>query len=114
MKSYTQYLTFYLPARMAFQNITPQVAEAVRKSGVQEGLVLCNAMHITASVFQSPDIVLGVEAGIADSHGFVDVARFVGILHPVERHAEAICDLSNADKLVHLRILLLAHPASFI
>ena len=51
MKSYTEYLTFNLPARMAFENITPQVEEIVRKSGVAEGLLLCNAMHITASVF---------------------------------------------------------------
>ena len=51
MKSHTEYLTFNLPARMAFENITPTVQEIVRKSGVSEGLVLCNAMHITASVF---------------------------------------------------------------
>lgn len=55
MKSYTEYLTFHLPARMAFQNITPQVEEVVRQSGVREGLVLCNAMHITASVFINDD-----------------------------------------------------------
>jgi secondary thiamine-phosphate synthase enzyme len=40
---------------MAFQNITPQVEEVGRTSGVQEGLVLCNAMHITASVFINDD-----------------------------------------------------------
>ncbi len=51
MKSQTEYLTFNLPARMAFENITPQVEAVVEKSGVQEGLVLVNAMHITASVF---------------------------------------------------------------
>src|SRR5258708_22471131 len=50
MKSQTEYLTFNVPARMAFLNITPQVEEVVRKSGVQEGLVLVNAMHITANV----------------------------------------------------------------
>ena len=55
MKSHTEYLTFNIPARMAFVNITPQVEEVVRKSGVQEGLVLCNAMHITASVFINDD-----------------------------------------------------------
>ncbi len=55
MKSRTEYLTFHLPARMAFVNITPQVEEAVRKSGVSEGLVLVNAMHITASVFINDD-----------------------------------------------------------
>ena len=51
MKSRTEYLTFNLPARMAFENITERVAEIVEKSGVQDGLVLVNAMHITASVF---------------------------------------------------------------
>jgi secondary thiamine-phosphate synthase enzyme len=51
MKSRTEYLTFNLPARMAFENITDRVAEIVEKSGVQEGLMLVNAMHITASVF---------------------------------------------------------------
>jgi len=51
MKSHTEYLTFNIPARMGFENITDRVEAAVRKSGVQEGLVLVNAMHITASVF---------------------------------------------------------------
>ncbi len=55
MTSHTEYLTFNLPARMAFENITPQVEAAVRKSGVREGLVLVNAMHITASVFINDD-----------------------------------------------------------
>ncbi len=55
MKSHTEYLTFNLPARMAFVNITPQVAAIVQKSGVGEGLVLVNAMHITASVFINDD-----------------------------------------------------------
>lgn len=55
MKSLTEYLTFNIPARMGFQNITPQVADAVRRSGVQEGLCLVNAMHITASVFINDD-----------------------------------------------------------
>jgi len=55
MKSFTEYLTFNIPSKVAFQNITPQVEEAVRKSGVVEGIVLCNAMHITASVFINDD-----------------------------------------------------------
>jgi secondary thiamine-phosphate synthase enzyme len=55
MKSQTEYLTFELPARMAFLNITPQIEAALQKSGVQEGLLLCNAMHITASVFINDD-----------------------------------------------------------
>jgi secondary thiamine-phosphate synthase enzyme len=55
VKSYRQEIWFNLPARMAFQNITPQVQDCVRQSGVQEGLVLVNAMHITASVFINDD-----------------------------------------------------------
>lgn len=55
MKSYTEYLTFNVPARMDFVNITRQVEEIVKKSGVQEGMLLCNAMHITASVFINDD-----------------------------------------------------------
>ncbi len=51
MKSLTEYLTFNIPERMAFLNITPKLEELVSKSGIQEGLLLCNAMHITASVF---------------------------------------------------------------
>jgi len=55
MKSHTEYLTFNIPTRMGFQNITPIIEEIVQKSGVREGLVLCNAMHITASVFINDD-----------------------------------------------------------
>jgi secondary thiamine-phosphate synthase enzyme len=51
MKSLTEYLTLNIPARMDFRNITAKVEAAVGKSGVQEGLCLVNAMHITASVF---------------------------------------------------------------
>ena len=55
MKSHTEYLTMNIPSKMAFLNITPQVEEAIRKSGVKEGLVLCNSMHITSSVFINDD-----------------------------------------------------------
>ena len=55
MKSHTEYLTFNVPGRMGFVNITPQVEAALAKRGVREGLVLVNAMHITASVFINDD-----------------------------------------------------------
>ena len=55
MKSYRKELWFNVPTRMDFVNITPQVVEAVRASGVREGLCLVNAMHITASVFINDD-----------------------------------------------------------
>jgi secondary thiamine-phosphate synthase enzyme len=55
MKSLTEHLWFEVPGRRGFINITPTVEQLVRKSGVQEGLALCNAMHITASVFINDD-----------------------------------------------------------
>lgn len=55
MKTYRQELWFEVPGRRALINITPQVREALVKSGIQEGLVLVNAMHITASVFINDD-----------------------------------------------------------
>jgi secondary thiamine-phosphate synthase enzyme len=51
MKSHRKELWFEVPSRRGFVNITPEVERAVRDSGVREGLVLVNAMHITASVF---------------------------------------------------------------
>jgi secondary thiamine-phosphate synthase enzyme len=55
MKSYRKELTFNIPSRRGFVNITSQVEEALRESGIQEGLLLVNAMHITASVFINDD-----------------------------------------------------------
>ncbi len=59
MKSYKKELWFHIPTRRAFVNITPEVERCVNESGVKEGLVLVNAMHITASVFINDD-----EAGL--------------------------------------------------
>ncbi len=55
MKSYRKELTFNTKTRRDFINITPQIQECVRESGIREGLLLCNAMHITASVFINDD-----------------------------------------------------------
>ncbi|MEW6606892.1 MAG: secondary thiamine-phosphate synthase enzyme YjbQ [bacterium] len=55
MKSVAEYLWFDTQTKRAYINITPQVEELVRKSGVKEGLCLVNAMHITASVFINDD-----------------------------------------------------------
>lgn len=55
MKSYRKELWFQTKSRREFINITPQVQQAVRESRVKEGLVLVNAMHITASVFINDD-----------------------------------------------------------
>lgn len=55
MKHLTEHLTLNIPARRAFVNITREVEDAVRRSGVEEGLCLVNAMHISASVFINDD-----------------------------------------------------------
>ncbi len=55
MKSLRKYLTFHVDARRGFINITPHVEKILAESGVAEGLVLVNAMHITASVFINDD-----------------------------------------------------------
>ena len=55
MRSYRKELWFEIPSRRGFVNITPHVNECLKESGVQEGLLLCNAMHITASVFINDD-----------------------------------------------------------
>jgi secondary thiamine-phosphate synthase enzyme len=55
MRSHTEYLKLHVPERMGFINITPDVEAAVVSSGIEEGLCLVNAMHITASVFINDD-----------------------------------------------------------
>ena len=95
MKSHTEYLTFTLPARMAFENITPTIEAIVRKSGVQEGLCLVNAMHITASVFINDD-----ESGL-----HADYRRWLEELAPFDpspsRYAHNRTGEDNAD--AHLK-----------
>ena len=59
MRSYRKELWFNTPSRRGYINITPQVQDCLDESGVKEGFVLCNAMHITASVFINDD-----EAGL--------------------------------------------------
>jgi secondary thiamine-phosphate synthase enzyme len=64
MKSHRKELWFNTPTRVAFVNVTPQVQECIRESGVREGMVLVNAMHITASVFINDD-----ESGLHHDYG---------------------------------------------
>lgn len=55
MKSFFKELTLAIPSRRGFVNITPEVEKCLSESGIREGLLLCNAMHITASVFINDD-----------------------------------------------------------
>ena len=63
MKSFRKILEVNIPARMAFLNITDQVSDALKQSGIRDGLALINAMHITASVFINDD-----EPGLHDDY----------------------------------------------
>jgi secondary thiamine-phosphate synthase enzyme len=74
VKSFRKELSFHLPERVGFVNLTPQVESALRESGIREGLCLVNAMHITASVFVNDD-----EAGLHR-----DYARWLEELAPHE------------------------------
>ena len=55
MRSFRRELSFHLPHRRGFVNITPEVEKALQASGIREGLCLVNPMHITASVFINDD-----------------------------------------------------------
>lgn len=81
MKSLTEYMTFETPTRRAFVNITSQVDSLVKKSGVQEGLCLVNAMHITASVY------------INDNEG--------GLLSDYEKWLEGLAPHEPTDQYQH-------------
>jgi len=75
MKTYRKELWFNIRGRREFVNITPDVTQALQDSGVQEGLVLVNAMHITASVFINDD-----ESGLHQ-----DFEEFLEGLAPYDR-----------------------------
>ena len=91
VKSLTEHLWFEIPSRRGFVNITVTVAQLVHKSGVQEGLCLVNAMHITASVFINDD-----ESGLHR-----DYATWLEALAPFdaspERYAHNRTGEDNAD-----------------
>lgn len=99
MKSYTDHLTMNIPARMGFLNITPQIVDAVAKSGVSEGLVLVNAMHITASVFINDD-----ESGLHE-----DYKKWLENLAPFDaspqRYAHNRTGEDNADAHMKRQIM---------
>jgi secondary thiamine-phosphate synthase enzyme len=78
MKTHRQELWFETPTRRAFLNITPQVEAALRASGIQEGLCLVNAMHISASVFINDD-----ESGL-----HADYERWLEKLAPEKPHSQ--------------------------
>ena len=98
MKSYTEYLWFNTTRRREYVYITPQVEEIVRKSGVQEGMVLVSAMHITAGVFVNDH-----ESGLLH-----DIDEWLEKLAPADpnyRHHQTGEDNGDA----HLKSMLVHH-----
>jgi secondary thiamine-phosphate synthase enzyme len=98
MKSHTEYLTFNTKKHREYVHITPQVEAAVRKSGVQEGMALVSAMHITAGVYVNDN-----ESGLIH-----DIDEWVETIAPFRqdyRHHETGED--NGDS--HLKAILVHH-----
>ena len=101
MKSHTEYLWFNTKKQMEFVNITPQVEAALKKSGIQEGLALVSAMHITAGIWVNDD-----ESGLLE-----DIAEWLQKLAPRGpnyRHHRT--GETNGD--AHLKSLLTHHQVT--
>lgn len=98
MQSYTKYLYFHTPRRRDYINITPDVAQCLQESGIQEGFALVSAMHITASVY-----VNDAEDGL-----IADIDEWLETLAPMRpdyRHHQTGEDNGDA----HLKNLLMHH-----
>ncbi len=94
MKSYREELWFDIPTRRAFINITHEVEKAIKKSGIQQGLALINAMHITASVFINDD-----ESGLHSD--YEDWLEQLAPHEPVSRYRHNRTGEDNGD--AHLK-----------
>lgn len=98
MKSYTEYLTFNTKSKIEFINITDKVNEALKKSGIKEGLILVSAMHITAAVYVNDD-----EAGLIE-----DIKEWLQKLAPFgPEYRHHMTGEKNGD--AHLKSLLMHH-----
>ncbi len=93
MKSFREELWFNLPTRRGFVNITPQVERCVANSGIQNGLVLCNAMHISASVFINDN-----ETGLHQ-----DFERWLEKLAPEKPHSQYAHNVGEDNADAHLK-----------
>lgn len=93
MKSYRKELWFNIPARRGFVNITHEVQTCLSESGIHEGLVLCNAMHISASVFINDD-----EAGLHQ-----DFERWLEKLAPEKPYSQYAHNGAEDNADAHLK-----------
>jgi len=97
MKSYRKELWFHVATRRAFLNITSEVEKSLKESGIKEGLVLVNAMHITASVFINDD-----EPGL--HHDFDVWLEELAPHEPVSRYRHNVGE-DNADAHMKRQIM---------
>jgi secondary thiamine-phosphate synthase enzyme len=101
MKSYRKVLELNLPNRRQFVNITPLVEKALAESGVKEGLLLCNAMNITASVFINDD-----ESGL-----HADFEKWLEKLAPEKPYAQYAHNGFEDNADAHLKRTLMGREA---
>lgn len=97
MKSFRKELWFEVPQRRAFINITSQVEDALRESGVKEGLVLVNAMHISASVFINDN-----ESGL-----HADFEKWLEKLAPEKPHSQYAHNRGEDNADAHLKRMIM-------
>jgi secondary thiamine-phosphate synthase enzyme len=93
MKNYRKELWFNLPTRRAFVNITAEVEQCLAESGIQNGLLLCNAMHISASVFINDN-----ESGLHQ-----DFERWLEKLAPEKPHSQYAHNTGEDNADAHLK-----------
>ena len=97
MKSFRKELLFNVPTRRAFINITPQVDECLKESGIKQGLMLVNAMHITSSVFINDD-----ESGL--HHDYEEWLEKLAPHEPVSQYQHNVGE-DNADAHMKRQIM---------
>jgi len=98
MKSFRKELTFNIPTRRGFVNITQQVEQALRESGIREGLLLVNPMHITASVFINDD-----ESGL--HHDYEHWLENIAPHEPVSQYRHNDTGEDNADAHIKRQVM---------
>lgn len=98
MKSFRKEIWMNVPTRRAFVNITPQVEAALRESGIHEGLLLVNAMHISASVFINDD-----ESGL--HHDFEVFLERLAPHAPVSQYRHNDTGEDNADAHIKRQVM---------
>jgi secondary thiamine-phosphate synthase enzyme len=98
MKSYRKELWFNIPSRRGFVNITSQVEDCLRESGIQEGLALVNPMHITASVFINDD-----ESGL--HHDYEEFLEGLAPHEPVSKYWHNRTGEDNADAHIKRQVM---------